>query len=63
VSTEGSWEAGVDGAEAGILLPGSPEVGMAYRQEYYEGEAEDAGEILSLDERAEVPSGRSRTSS
>jgi hypothetical protein len=59
-STEGSWEAGVDGAEAGILLPGEPEVGMTYRQEYYEGEAEDAGEILSLDEWVEVPSGRYR---
>jgi hypothetical protein len=56
-STEGSWEAGVDGAEAGILLPGEPEVGMRYRQEYYEGEAEDVGEILSLDERVEVPHG------
>jgi hypothetical protein len=56
-SAEGSWEAGVDGAEAGILLPGEPEVGMRYRQEYYEGEAEDAGEILSLDEKAEVPFG------
>jgi hypothetical protein len=56
-STEGSWEAGVDGAEAGILLPGEPEVGLRYRQEYYEGEAEDAGEILSLDEKAEVPFG------
>jgi hypothetical protein len=56
-STEGSWEAGVDGAEAGILLPGEPEVGMRYRQEYYEGEAEDVGEILSLDEQAVVPFG------
>jgi hypothetical protein len=56
-STEGSWEAGVDGAEAGILLPGEPEVGMRYRQEYYEGEAEDVGEILSLDEWVEVPHG------
>jgi hypothetical protein len=57
VSTEGSWEAGVDGAQAGILVPGNPEVGMAYRQEYYAGEAEDNGEILSLDERVEVPFG------
>ncbi|MGH3042525.1 MAG: hypothetical protein ACRDNG_12450 [Gaiellaceae bacterium] len=57
VSTEGSWEAGVDGAEAGVVVPGSPEVGLAYRQEYYEGEAEDAGEILSLDERVKVPFG------
>jgi hypothetical protein len=56
-STEGSWEAGVDGAEAGVLLPGDPEVGMRYRQEHYEGEAEDRGEILGLDERAEVPFG------
>jgi hypothetical protein len=30
---------------------------MRYRQEYYEGEAEDAGEILGLDEEAEVPFG------
>jgi hypothetical protein len=57
VSTEGSWEAGVDGAQAGVMLPGSPEVGHVYRQEYYEGEAEDAGEILSLEEQVEVPFG------
>jgi membrane-associated phospholipid phosphatase len=57
VTTEGSWEAGVDGAQAGIIVPGEPEVGLAYRQEYYEGEAEDNGEILSLDETAKVPFG------
>jgi hypothetical protein len=56
-TTEGSWEAGVDGAEAGIILPADPEIGMSYRQEYYAGKAEDEGEILSLDERAEVPFG------
>ena len=56
-STEGSWEAGVDGAEAGVVVPAEPEVGMTYRQEYYEGEAEDAAEILSLDERVGVPFG------
>ncbi len=60
VSTEGSWEAGVDGAEAGVILPGSPEAGHAYRQEYYEGEAEDAGEILSLEEWVEVQAGSYR---
>jgi hypothetical protein len=57
VSTEGSWEAGVDGAQAGIIIPGEPEVGQVYRQEYYEGEAEDNGEILSLDATAKVPFG------
>jgi hypothetical protein len=57
VSTEGSWEHGVDGAQAGILLPAQPEAGLVYRQEYYEGKAEDAAEVLSLDERAKVPFG------
>ena len=56
-TTKGSWEAGVDGAQAGIIVPADPEVGMTYRQEYYAGEAEDEGEVLSLDERAEVPFG------
>jgi hypothetical protein len=57
VSTEGSWEAGVGGALAGVLVPGHPSVGLAYRQEYLAGEAEDAGEVLSLDEQVSVPSG------
>jgi hypothetical protein len=58
VTKEGSWETGVDGAEAGVFLPGDPEVGMVYRQEYRAGEAEDHAKILSLDERVEVPAGK-----
>ena len=57
VSTEGSWEAGVDGAQPGVLLPGKPKVGLSYRQEYYRGQAEDAAEVLSVDARARVPVG------
>ena len=57
-SREGSWEAGVDGALPGVIMPADPQPGMRYRQEYYEGEAEDNGEILSLDEMAEVPFGQ-----
>jgi hypothetical protein len=57
VSTEGSWETGVDGAQAGIVLPANPEVGMTYRQEYYAGEAEDRANVLSLDQHVEVPYG------
>ena len=30
---------------------------MTYRQEYYQGEAEDNGEVLSTDEMADVPTG------
>ena len=56
-STAGSWQAGVDGAEPGMILPAKPSVGMVYRQEYYEGKAEDEAEILSLDEWTEVPAG------
>jgi hypothetical protein len=59
-STEGSWEAGVDGAQPGILLPGEPQVGVSYREEYYKGQAEDAAEILSLNEWVEVPYGSPR---
>ncbi len=47
-SSEGSWEAGVDGALPGIVMPAEPEPGMCYEQEYYEGEAEDMGRILRL---------------
>ena len=56
-TTAGSWEAGVDGALPGVIVPAEPEVGMTYRQEHYAGEAEDAAEILSLSERAGVPYG------
>ena len=57
VSREGSFEAGVDGAQAGIVVPGDPQVGQAYRQEYLAGEAEDSAKILSLDATASVPFG------
>jgi hypothetical protein len=57
VTTAGSWEAGVDGAQPGVIVPASPEPGLTYRQEYYAGEAEDAAAVLSLDERAQVPAG------
>jgi hypothetical protein len=53
----GSFEAGVDGALGGIMLPADPTPGMRYRQEYYKGEAEDNGEVLSTAEMAEVPAG------
>jgi hypothetical protein len=56
-STAGSWEAGVDGAQPGIAFPADPQPGLGYRQEYYAGEAEDNGEVVSVDEQAEVPAG------
>ena len=56
-STAGSWEAGVDGALPGIVMPAQPAVGHAYRQEYYRGEAEDLAEIVRVGEALTVPSG------
>jgi hypothetical protein len=56
-STAGSFEAGVDGAQAGIAMPADPRPGMAYRQEYYAGQAEDRGAVLGTDEQVEVPFG------
>ncbi|MDQ4112985.1 MAG: hypothetical protein M3306_18110 [Actinomycetota bacterium] len=53
----GSFEAGVDAAQPGVIMPASPEAGMTYRQEYYAGEAEDNGEVLDLGQRATVPAG------
>jgi hypothetical protein len=57
VSTEGSWEAGVDGAEAGIVMLADPQIGDIYRQEWYPGHAEDAAEVVSLNEEVTVPYG------
>jgi hypothetical protein len=47
----------VDGAQPGIIMPANPQPGTTYRQEYYAGEAEDTGEIVSIDEQVEVPAG------
>jgi hypothetical protein len=58
VTREGSFEAGVDGALPGIIMPADPQPGLRYRQEYYKDHAEDNGEVLSLREMAEVPFGQ-----
>ena len=50
VSTAGSWEGGIHGAQPGIIMLANPQVGDAYRQEYFAGEAEDMAQILSLSE-------------
>jgi hypothetical protein len=58
VDNDGSFEAGVDGAQAGIAMPARPRPGLSYRQEYSAGVAEDEGAIVTIDEeRVEVPYG------
>jgi hypothetical protein len=55
MSPAGSWEAGVDGALPGIVMKANPQVGDAYRQEYYPGEAEDMGKVVRLGAAETVP--------
>jgi len=57
VSTEGSWEGGIKGAQPGILMPANPKPGPPYRQEYGKGVAEDMGQIVATDETVTVPAG------
>jgi hypothetical protein len=55
---EGSFEAGVDGAQPGIAMPADPKPGLSYRQEYYKGRAEDRGAVVTVgEEQVEVPYG------
>ena len=55
--TTGSWEAGVDGARAGLVMPATPRLGDGYQQEFYPGEAEDRAEVLALDGTRQLSSG------
>jgi len=58
VSRRGSFEAGVDGAHAGVAMPDEPAPGLSYRQEYLAGEAEDRAAVVTVgEEQVEVPFG------
>ena len=45
----------MNGALPGIIMPGHPQVGDQYRQEYAKGVAEDTGEVLNLTGRETNP--------
>jgi hypothetical protein len=50
ISTEGSWEAGVDGAQPGIVMLADPKKGDRYQQEFLPGVAEDMAQVLKFKE-------------
>lgn len=54
---EGAWEAGVDGAQAGIQMWAIPVAGASYYQEYFEAEAEDMGMVVALGVDVELADG------
>ncbi len=58
VSTAGSFEAGKNGARAGIIMLAHPHVGDSYRQEFARGVAEDKARVVSLSTDVSVPYGR-----
>jgi hypothetical protein len=47
VDTAGSWEAGVGGAEPGLIMEADPQPPDAYRQECLSGDAEDMAWVVS----------------
>lgn len=60
ISREGSFHAGVDGAEPGVFMQAHPELGRVFRQEWYQGHAEDLFVAINLHARVTVPYGTFR---
>ncbi len=56
-STDGSWEAGVDGAQAGLAMAAVPRVGDGYLQGLLTGVVEDRTRVVSLEAAVVTPAG------
>jgi hypothetical protein len=50
ISTEGSWEAGVNGAEPGIIMEADPNKGDRYQQEFAPDVAEDMAQVVGFED-------------
>ena len=57
VSTEGSFHAGVDGAQPGVFMQAHPQVDRKFRQEWYQGHAEDVFKVIDRSAPVTVPAG------
>lgn len=53
----GAWLAGQNRAQAGLLIPGKPSVGLRYYQEMAPGVAMDRAEVISLEVAFRTPAG------
>jgi len=51
------WQAGQDGAEAGLAMPAHPRVGDGWRRAYLAGVVEDRSEVAALDAEVTTPAG------
>jgi len=57
ILSDESWEAGVAGARAGIIMEARPQAGDTYRQELSLGHSEDIAHVVTTDETVHVPYG------
>jgi hypothetical protein len=57
VSTDGSFHAGVDGAQPGVFMQARPQLGRRFRQEWSPGNAEDTFKVIDLSAPVTVPYG------
>jgi hypothetical protein len=57
LNTEGTWHAGVDGAQPGVVMQAHPQLGRRFRQEWYRGVAEDTFVVRDLSTTVTVPYG------
>jgi hypothetical protein len=57
VNHEGAWAHGTNGARFGLMMPGSPAVGLRFYQELAPRVAMDRAQIVSLGERLTTPAG------
>jgi hypothetical protein len=60
VDTEGTWHAGVDGAQPGVFMQAHPQLGRKFRQEWYQGHAEDVFKVIDRSAAVTVPYGSFR---
>jgi hypothetical protein len=57
IDTSGSWLAGVNDGEPGIIMEANPRIPDAYRQEFLKGEAEDTAWITGRGGQLTIPYG------
>jgi len=60
VDTEGTWHAGVDGAQPGVFMQAQPQLGRKFHQEWYRGQAEDVFKVTDRSAAVTVPYGSFR---
>jgi hypothetical protein len=58
LNTDGSFHAGVDGAQPGVYMQANPQLCRWFRQEWLKGEAEDQYRAVSKTAKATAPDGR-----